>query len=194
MEQSGENQKYLDILKKSKELFWKFGIKRVSVEEICEEANVSKMTFYKFFANKIDLARVVLDKVMEDALNQYTRLLGEDIPYREKIRKMILLKEEGTENISQEFVKDIYKDRQSELFDYFNKKTASIYSIIINDLRNAQHNGWIRKDIKPEFLLYMFDKMIEMSSDEKLLSYYKNEQELVLEVTNFFFYGILIQK
>ena len=46
------SKKYQDIKKKGKELFWKYGTKRVTVEEICREAGVSKMTYYKFFKNK----------------------------------------------------------------------------------------------------------------------------------------------
>ena len=47
-----KNIKYNQILTKGKELFWKYGIKRVAIEEICKQAHVSKMTFYKYFKNK----------------------------------------------------------------------------------------------------------------------------------------------
>ena len=36
-------------------LFSKHGLRRVTVEEICREAGVSKMTFYKYFPNKLEL-------------------------------------------------------------------------------------------------------------------------------------------
>ncbi|MBE9509365.1 MAG: TetR family transcriptional regulator, partial [Bacteroidetes bacterium] len=35
-----DNQKFQQIITTAKELFWKFGIKRVTIEEICQEANV----------------------------------------------------------------------------------------------------------------------------------------------------------
>jgi AcrR family transcriptional regulator len=47
------NQKYLKILAAGRDLFWKHGFKRVTIEEVCREAGASKMTFYKFFENKI---------------------------------------------------------------------------------------------------------------------------------------------
>jgi AcrR family transcriptional regulator len=53
------NKKFQSTVNKAKELFWKYGIKKVSIEEICAEAPVSKMTFYKFFKNKNDLAEWV---------------------------------------------------------------------------------------------------------------------------------------
>ena len=52
--------KVSQIMLAAKDLFWKFGIRKVSIEEICSKANVSKVTFYKYFENKIDLAIFIL--------------------------------------------------------------------------------------------------------------------------------------
>ena len=40
-----KSKKQLELLKIARELFWKHGFKRVSIEEICQKASVSKMTF-----------------------------------------------------------------------------------------------------------------------------------------------------
>ena len=42
------------IMETARRLFWKHGISRIKVKEICEESEVSKMTFYRLFNNKID--------------------------------------------------------------------------------------------------------------------------------------------
>ena len=63
---TSSNPKKNQILHTSKELFWKFGFKRVTIEEICKEAGVSKMTFYKFFPNKLELAKTILDKIFDE--------------------------------------------------------------------------------------------------------------------------------
>ena len=55
-----ENPKRKKILDTAHELFWKHGLKRVSIEEICAVAGVSKMTFYKHFANKTALVKYIL--------------------------------------------------------------------------------------------------------------------------------------
>ena len=46
------------ILDAAKSLFWKHGIRRVTIEEICEVAGVSKMTYYKYFSNKTAIAKL----------------------------------------------------------------------------------------------------------------------------------------
>ena len=38
------------------ELFYRYGIKKATVEDICSRANVSKMTFYRNFKDKNEMA------------------------------------------------------------------------------------------------------------------------------------------
>jgi AcrR family transcriptional regulator len=73
MGEQAESTKYEDILNTGKTLFWKHGVRRVTIEEICREADVSKMTFYRFFPNKIELAKTLLKKMADDAMADYQR-------------------------------------------------------------------------------------------------------------------------
>ncbi|NOZ62096.1 MAG: TetR/AcrR family transcriptional regulator, partial [Calditrichaeota bacterium] len=55
----------------AQDLFFRYGIRRVTVEEICRTAGVSKMTFYKYFKNKIDLVKKLMEKIYDQALAEY---------------------------------------------------------------------------------------------------------------------------
>jgi hypothetical protein len=61
----------------------------------------------------------------------------------------------------------------------------------LDDYEQAQKDGYIRKGIKRAFIRYQVQKMREMVIDEKLLAFYKDPQELTMEMMNFFFYGLL---
>ena len=104
-----DNPKYHSILTTGKSLFWKHGIKRVTVEEICRDAEVSKMTFYKFFPNKYELARTIWKKVMEESLTKFRNVVDSDLDFREKIEEMLLIKQQAGKDISLEFINDVYK-------------------------------------------------------------------------------------
>jgi len=41
-----------EILEAAKELFFKHGFKRISIEDICNKADVSRRTFYVYYENK----------------------------------------------------------------------------------------------------------------------------------------------
>lgn len=188
------NQKKQDILEQGKVLFWKYGFKRVTIEEVCAEAKVSKMTFYKFFSNKMDLVRTIMEKLLAYSVKQFTEIMESDIPFSEKITKQIEMKMEGTADISKEFMNDLVIHADPEVMEMMNKLTKDTFALLMNSYIIGQEEGHVRKDLKPEFILYFLNHMFDMLKDEQLVAMYGSTSELATEITKFFFYGILESK
>ena len=185
------SKKKKQVLKTAKELFWKYGIKRVTVEEICTRASVSKMTFYKHFSNKNDLVKHILDTRYSESMKKYRRIMSSDRKYKDKVIDLYQLKLEATNEISHEFLSDIYNSGDEKLMEYSNIKFEENVGTMINDFLDAQKKGEIREDIKPEFINFFLNHMVKLVNDPALSSLYPNAQEMILELANFFFYGIL---
>lgn len=186
-----ENPKKQQIVDAARDLFWKFGFRRVSIEEICSKAGVSKMTFYKHFSNKDELVKYIIDLITGNAMRKYREIMDSDIPFPMKVEKSIELKMESSDEMSQEFFDDFHKNASPELREHFNKLVQGNIQTILNDYVEAQKKGDVRPDINPQFILYFFDKIFEICKDENLMRIYKRPQYLIAEVTRFFFYGIL---
>ena len=189
--ESIDDRKLREIMIASKKLFWKFGFKRVTIEEVCREANVSKMTFYKHFKNKKDLITHLINFIMDKAMMKYDDIMDSDIPFTEKVIKTLDLKMEQTQDMSNEFFNDYVRHADSEMIDLLQQKRNEMMDSILNDYIEAQKMGNIRKDIKPEFILYFLNQSVEMMKDEQLEKMYDNPQDMIMEFTNFFFYGVL---
>jgi AcrR family transcriptional regulator len=185
------NKSHLSILTTAKSLFWKHGIRRVSVEEICKEAGVSKMTFYRLFSNKGEVAKAVLVTVMNENMDKYRNIMLQDISFTEKINQLIKLKYDGTLEMSQEFFSEVYQSDEMNMRELLVEYQKNGLDAFMADLKNAQEQGWIKEDIKPEFILYILNKINEMLLDKKLLSIYTSTHETIMALTNFFFYGII---
>ncbi len=183
------NKKFESILNAGHDLFWKHGFKRVTLEEICMKADVSKMTFYKYFKDKTDLAKRVFDRVVEDGEAQIRNIMQDDSPATEKIRKMIMMKMEGTNNISPEFINDFYTG-SGELKEYVEERTKKAWDLLIKDFTMAQEAGVFRKDFKPELIIKIQTKIIELLNDKSVTSMYNSQQELLMEFARFMFYGV----
>nr|HQU61294.1 helix-turn-helix domain-containing protein [Saprospiraceae bacterium] len=138
-----DSSKSLDILNTARQLFWKHGIRRVSVEEICREAGASKMTFYRSFPNKIELAKAMLQKMFDESMKEYSAIMALDIPFEEKVQKQLLLKFKGARGISAELVRDIYSNQEWGLREYMERRTEEALKVIMNDFAQAQQKGWI---------------------------------------------------
>ena len=189
-----KNAKCQDILKAAKTLFWKYGIKRVSVQEICKEAGASKMTFYRFFDNKLDLAKTLLDGIFNEGIEEYNAIMAADIPFPEKVQQTLLAKFRNSQDISQELIMDLYKNKELGLLEYLEARGNEMMNRVLDDYEQAQKEGYIRPNIKREFIMYQLMKMREMMIDPNLLGLYNNPQELTMELTNYFFYGLLERK
>jgi AcrR family transcriptional regulator len=185
-----ENVKRESLLDTGRRLFWKYGFRRVTVNEICKEADVSKMTFYRCFENKTDLAKTIFDKEVKNGIDKFNEIIKSDISASEKMKNIIQMKMEGTNDISSEFLMDFYRSSDTGLKEYVEEVTRNSWEEIIEGFRYAQQRGWFRKDFKPEFLFHISQKLVPIWTDVEMLKLYNSPQDLILEFANFIAYGI----
>ncbi|MBE0654445.1 MAG: TetR/AcrR family transcriptional regulator, partial [Bacteroidales bacterium] len=171
--------------------FWKHGIKKVSVEEICTNAGTSRVTFYKYFENKEKLALTILKDIVADGMKEYDNILKSDFDYPSKVEKIISMKMRRSEDLSREFLNDLYGPDFPQIQAYFQKVLIENLMIFENDFRDAQSRGDIRKDIKVEFIMQILNRLTDMTRDESLIALYGTSGALISEFTRFFFYGVV---
>ncbi len=189
-----KSKKHRLITETAYDLFWRHGIKRVTIEEICRTSGVSKMTFYKYFDNKNDLAISVLDNLFTKAQKRYHEIMAQDAPFSEKVKGIIKLKLEASKDVSTELLHDLWQNPVPEVADYMKKRTQLSLKEFLDDMILAQKKGEIRKDINPHFILYFIGKMQEFAADEKIVNLYETVHDFTSEIINFFFYGILTRE
>lgn len=194
MEDFSTNPKYQDILTAGKELFWKYGVKRVTTEEICSQANVSKMTFYKYFGNKIELAKKILYTISEKSMKDFLRLKNSELPFDEKLIRIFMLKMEGMKGLSKELIQDIHTNSIPELTAFLMKLSNDRQNEVINFYKEAQLNGDIRKDVNIDFVIKLSYLVAKLFEDEELMSQYSDPKDLVNEYMKTLFYGIITRK
>jgi len=185
-----EPKKKTQIVQAADSLFKKFGIKKVTVEEICQEAGASKMTFYKYFANKIELVKYLWQQMTDDSMQKLDELDRRDIPFTEKIKVLLKMKEEATSEMGNEYIRD-YLEVIPELLSFYNQIFSQIMVKFMDMIRRAQENGEVRKSMRPEFFLAVVRQLTELAKDEKLAAIYDNYTEFALEINNFLYYGIM---
>lgn len=173
------------------ELFQRFGMKRVTVTEICEKANVSKMTFYKYFPNKVHLAKHVLDVLSREVIDHIDHIKEMDAPFSKKIELWIADRVELAQKLSPEFIEELY-NIDDELKDFARERSRKNFQHFVDFLSEAQASGELRSDVSPEFIMIVIDRLNDLGRNERALKLFNdNWSELTRAVNTVFFYGIL---
>ena len=78
------------IIKSAKELFLKYGYKKVSMSEIAENANITKRTLYSYFKDKDDILNYIIEEEITNMKQIIDEIEKEDLPFLKKVHKTIL--------------------------------------------------------------------------------------------------------
>lgn len=187
-----QSPKFNQLMKTAEDLFMRYGIRRVSIEEICKTANVSKMTFYKFFRNKNDLALQLIINMLDEGQVEFNDIISRDLPFSEKIELFIQFKLNYGKRFSKEFYQDFIGYTQ-EIHDFVLERSQQGIQQMKDLFREAQQKGELKKDLNLEFLSFMLDHLLELREDPRLLSIFPNMYELTRDWLNLFFYGVMAQ-
>ena len=183
--------KFRKLVQTARDLFFRHGIKRVTIEEICQKAGVSRMMFYRYFRNKDAIAMHILDQLFSDAWSKFDEILAEDIPFEEKIRQIAVVKMEMVDEYSMEFLNELLADEDSECGKFLIQKRKESYEFTRKIYTDAQERGDIRKDIKIDFIMFVMEHVPEIIKDERVQSMYPDMSQLVHDMFALLFYGML---
>jgi AcrR family transcriptional regulator len=183
--------KRAQLLTAAKALIWKHGMRRVSIEEICKEAGISRMTFYKHFRDKDSIVLTILEALEKEGLERYRTIMKSELPFPEKVKALIQFKSEQADPVSHDFYHDIHQHAGRSVVELLDRMNRDSIRLFEKDIVQALKQGHLRAGIHPKFFVYLLDKLIEISRDEDLIRMYPSPQAMILELTNFYFYGIL---
>ena len=135
----------------AKKLFFKFGLRRVSVEEICKKAIVSKMTFYRNFNNKEHIAVIILNDFLDESFEKYKNIMSENISFGKKVEKLILNDKNYIDQLGPEFINDVYNYKNTIFSEIIEKTDKLFYEELRKDFKLAQKFFLLRNYGKVNF-------------------------------------------
>jgi len=173
------------IIRAAQDLFSRFGAGRVTVEEICREAGASKMTFYKYFANKVELVRTIRDDLVDEGFRKFDEINALDLPFPDKIDLMAQWKVEFAARVNIEFIRELVS------IDDVLEQGKRRY---LGNITRAQDKGEIRPDIDPEFLWLVVEKLGELVKDGTWQKVCSDLGRYQRQLRTLLFYGLLARK
>ncbi len=179
-----KSKKYISLLDTAKDLFFKYGIKRVTVEEICEKSKVSKVTFYKYFKDKNDLIKTIREELMQTGFGRFDEINGLTLSYPEKVEMMTAWRMQFFSSMRCEFIREIID---------IDSVTEEIKKRYLENIQQAQLKGEIDPSLSPELIWLVTEKFNEIVKEGKWEKHLSNHMEAQVQLRRMYFYGLLIR-
>jgi len=183
------------ILASAADLFLKFGIRSISMDDIAHQLGISKKTIYQHFSDKDDIVTQVMEahlahereaiqSLKTRATDAVDLLIGINLYLRRNLR-------ETTTSMLRELQK--YHNKAWSLMDDFKKEF--IYEIILENLTTGIQDGYFRNDINPAVTSRIRLEGVSMAFNEDVFPKGKfNLIEVSDSILDHFILGITTEK
>ena len=183
------------LLEKVRELYLKYGIRSVTMNDVARELGISKKTLYVHFEDKKDLVTKIVfsefDKIKEQIKN-ISKQNKNAIEISLEISRFIVNMRTTYSPTLEYDLKKYYPEISKKVHDTQRKK---MYKSIIENQKKGIKEGLFRKDLIPEIIANIQVTRMELitESDFKEMKQYTIKQ-ILSEVFKYHLYGICSQK
>ncbi|MFC2125461.1 TetR/AcrR family transcriptional regulator [Bacteroidota bacterium] len=160
----------VDILKKSRELFYKNGYSKVTVDEIALGLGISKKTIYKYYSGKQQILEMIFFEFKKVLSGEVSAVLDNtDLSYPEKLKQMMMRVAVALSGMSPVFFVDI-QDNFPDLWDQINRYKQDAAFLRFNRLIDEGINkGYIKEGINKNMVVALYASAINNLLDPHFL-------------------------
>ncbi len=173
------------ILEAAGRLFYRYGFRRTSLDDIARECRISKKTIYRHFEGKDELVRAVIFELVYEKMDSVLWVFGDLVPpeYREfvrqpdnepgakpSIREMLKAITDFTQRIRQRFSMQMLTDLRTdypELWRGLLEMRKPFIKGVVEMIERGQENGDVRREINPlvatELIFTAYESLLNSS-------------------------------
>ncbi|MGB9906204.1 MAG: TetR/AcrR family transcriptional regulator [Candidatus Saccharicenans sp.] len=186
----------LRILERSRELFFKYGYARLSMDELAEDLGISKATVYRYFPDKEALLRAVMVETREQVLSQLQAIVRNDrLTVKARLTAYLEFISRFMSGLSRDFIKDLRQklpDLWKEM-DAFRRQ--QVFPLVSEVILEGVKKGEIKSDLDGRLFLEMFWYLVqEFMNPDWIISHDYSPSELLQSIIDIVFYGIFVEE
>lgn len=137
------------IINSSKELFLKYGVKSVSMDDISRFLGISKKTIYNFISNKKDLVSSVVSAFIEEEVEATKKILKDSNNAIDEITSIGEYVLQSLRSMKPTMAYDLQKYHPEAWRLVEDNHYAYIKEVIRNNIKRGIKEGYYREDIDP---------------------------------------------
>ncbi|MGZ5133653.1 MAG: TetR/AcrR family transcriptional regulator [Flavitalea sp.] len=179
------------IRHKADELFMRYGLRSVSMDDIANSLGISKKTIYQFFADKNELVDAVLEETLNYNTQNCDRNRSDSANAVEEIFLSMDIAEQIFRNMHPSVIYDMQKYHPQAFARFLKHKNDYLYNIISKNLQRGIKEELYRPEIDIGILSrFRVESMLMTFNPEFYHSQKHNLAEVEQQLIEHYLYGI----
>ena len=183
------------ILAKAKELFFSYGLKSISMDDLARQAGISKKTIYQFYADKNEL----VNKIVEDLMQCHYKLFKKCQGTAKDAVEEVLLQSDGPfdtwASVNQIFFFELQKSFPEAWAKLEQHKQKILLPGIVKNLQWGMEESLYREDMDVAFTADVRLQQLSIALQPSAFTDRRmNVSQLMNELTTFYLHGISTEK
>ena len=156
-----------EILDKASQLFTRYGVKSMTMDEIARQMGISKKTLYLYVDNKKDLVKKVMLRQIENQQCDLMDVSGDDTNAIDNLMEMTKVVSIQMKDLHPSIMFDL-KKYHPEAFNLLQEhKSTFVYKNIKNNLIKGIASGLYRDNLNPELVTRLYLSMVNSIMDSE---------------------------
>lgn len=159
--------KFREILEKTVELFYEFGIRNMNMDDISRSLGISKKTLYQYVKSKEDLIEKLFyyDEMKWD--NEFSKIRQEDLNAIDILIRVSLLVFDEMGRLNSKLKFELKKYYEPIYYQFMVRKQNHIFSHISRNLEKGIKEGLYRSDVNVELVAGLYVRnLVEMHNKD----------------------------
>lgn len=184
-----------NILFKAGELFHKYGIRSISMDEIARELGISKKTIYQYFKDKDDIVYQVIQRKIETEKIEFDAVYDASEDAIDELIRLSHCLRNNLNKINPSLLFDIQKYHPRSWDLWIDFKNNFIKNNVLKSIERGKEEGFFRPQIDAEILATFRIEQVQISFDDRIFPRDKFDfTEVQMTLFDHFVHGLLTVK
>ena len=183
------------ILEKTAEMFQRYGVRSVTMDDLANKIAISKKTIYQHFKDKKEVVKESVKYMMEKDLEQIKEVQAKS---KDEIHELVLISQmfkDQVKDMNPSLLFDLKKYHQEGWSTYLDLKEECYQVGILETLAKGQDKGLFRNDLNIEIVAKMRMAQVELGFDPDVFpSSDFDVSEVQMQFFTHFVYGIVTKQ
>jgi len=183
------------IQKGAEELFMRYGIRSISMDDIARHLSVSKKTLYQHFADKEDIVTVTCKSHLDRNAAEFQSVRKTTRNAIEELVQLSVCLKQNMQDMNPSLLFDLQKYHPKAWNVWLNHKNNFIRESVVRNLKQGMEEGYFRPEMDAEVIAAVRLELMQLAFNEEIFPRERFRMaDVQTQIFDHFISGLLTEK